>query len=149
MSWGQWMTLNEFENLVRIRHLHAEPFDRVEFEGLVASATDRLRDARIASLSLISRFDLAYNAAHALALAALRAKGYRTDKRYLVFQCLPHTLETATEQVRLLSLCHDRRNRVEYEGAINIDEQLFSELLAAAEALHTELVGTIGQGEGS
>jgi hypothetical protein len=28
---------------------------------------------------------------HALALTALRRQGYRSDKRYLVFQCLAHT----------------------------------------------------------
>ena len=40
------------------------------------------------SLSLDSRFDLAYNAAHAFSLAALRWHGYRSEHRYTVFQCL-------------------------------------------------------------
>ena len=30
-------------------------------------------------------------AAHALSLAALRKAGYRSDSRYIVFQCLKHT----------------------------------------------------------
>ena len=38
-----------------------------------------------------SRFDLAYNPSHALALANLRWHGYRSDIRYIVFQCLQHT----------------------------------------------------------
>jgi hypothetical protein len=42
-----------------------------------------------------SRFDLAYNAAHALCLAALRWHGYRPTNRYIVFQGLPHTLGLA------------------------------------------------------
>jgi len=41
------------------------------------------------SLSLESCFDLAYNPAHALALAALRWNGYRSDNRYIFFSvCL-------------------------------------------------------------
>ena len=57
------------------------------------SGLRRLDDAGRRELSLESRFDLAYNAAHALALAALRLRGYRSESRYLVFQCLQHTLD--------------------------------------------------------
>ena len=79
-------------NLVRTGALKAEPADKNECIGLVRSALDRLVDAHNSALSYASRFDLAYNSAHALALAAMRLKGYRSDRRYLVFQCLPHTL---------------------------------------------------------
>ncbi|PHX41892.1 hypothetical protein AO263_27875, partial [Pseudomonas sp. NZIPFR-PS5] len=82
-----------------------------------------------------SRFDLAYNAAHALALAALRLKGYRSDRRYLVFQCLPHTLNLDKVRVRLFALCHERRNLAEYEGYMDIDDALLAELLTSTEAL--------------
>jgi hypothetical protein len=61
-------------------------------EGLRASAERRLVDAERKELSFDSRFDLAYNAAHAFALIALRRMGYRSDNRYLVFQVLPHTV---------------------------------------------------------
>ena len=44
--------------------------------------------ARQPILSLESRFDLAYNAAHATALSALRVHGYRRENCYLVFRCL-------------------------------------------------------------
>lgn len=57
-----------------------------------SSAMSRLLDARNMDLALESRFDLAYNAAHALALCALRSKGYRSSNRYIVFPVLPHTL---------------------------------------------------------
>lgn len=72
------------ENLLRSGVLKAEPPDRKECEGLMRSALDRLKDAHTCTLSFSSRFDLAYNAAHALALTALRLSGYRSDKRYLV-----------------------------------------------------------------
>jgi len=105
--------------LARIGSLKEEPRDQRELAGLVRSGRVRLEDARRAELSAESRFDLAYNAAHALALAALRHHGYRSDSRYLVFQCLPHTLSVENEVWRVLALCHDRRNRAEYEGIID------------------------------
>jgi hypothetical protein len=123
------------ENLVRSGGLKAEPPDRKECEGLLRSATDRLKDAHSSALSFASRFDLAYNAAHALALTAMRLQGFRSDRRYLVFQCLVHTLGLNKIQVRLFALCHERRNLAEYEGYMDVDETLLAELLAATDAL--------------
>ncbi|MFA7941219.1 hypothetical protein ACEK06_02005 [Pseudomonas brenneri] len=117
------------ENLQRSGGLKAEPPDRKECEGLMRSAKDRLRDARTAQLSFSSRFDLAYNAAHSIALTALRLQGYRSDKRYLVFQCLTHTTDTGKVQVRLFVLCHERRNLAEYEGYMDEDEALLQQLI--------------------
>lgn len=77
--------------------LKAEAPDANEFTGLVRTGTARLQDARNPDLALESRFDLAYNAAHALCLAALRRMGYRAGNRYIVFQVLPHTLGLGPE----------------------------------------------------
>ena len=126
---------DNLENLVRSGGLKAEPPDRKECEGLLRSATDRLKDAHSPALSFASRFDLAYNAAHALALTAMRLQGFRSDRRYLVFQCLVHTLGLNKIQVRLFALCHERRNLAEYEGYMDVDETLLAELLAATDAL--------------
>ena len=123
------------ENLVRINQLKREPPDRREFEGLVNAATDRLKDAQNTTLSFSSRFDLAYNAAYGLALAALRAAGYRTDKRYIVFQCLVHTAGLDKAMVRLFAVCHERRNRAEYEGILDEDERLLDELVLNTKGL--------------
>lgn len=57
--------------------LAPEPPDEAEFAGLKRSGLARLQDASNTGLSLEGRFDLAYNAAHALSLAALRWHGYR------------------------------------------------------------------------
>ncbi|MFA5597325.1 MAG: hypothetical protein WDA26_07140 [Pusillimonas sp.] len=70
--------------------LRAEPPDKREFEGLIRSGHARLNDALNTSLSIESRFDLAYNAAHALCLAALRWHGYRPSNRYVVLLALLH-----------------------------------------------------------
>lgn len=95
------------------------------------SGLARLKDAESVLNSLDSRFDLAYSAAHALCLAALRYHGYRPSKRYIVFQVLPDTLGLGPEVWRVLSKCHDMRNRTEYEGALDVDERLVVDLIAS------------------
>lgn len=127
------MTFPNLENLIHTGKFKKEPPDRREFDGLLHSARARLNDARNTSLSIESRFDLAYSASHALALAALRWKGYRADGRYIVFQCIPHTLGLGSEVLRILSHCHNLRNRGEYEGFLDLSEQLVAELIEATE----------------
>ena len=70
------------DNLVATGKLHAEPAAQAEIDGLLRSGAVRIADAEKSSNSLESRFDLAYNAAHAFSLAALRHRGYRSDNRY-------------------------------------------------------------------
>jgi hypothetical protein len=111
--------------------LGKEAPDAKEFDGLVRSGLARLRDAEKPENSLESRFDLGYGAAHALCLAALRHHGYRASKRYIVFQVLPDTLGLGPEVWRVLSKCHDMRNRTEYEGALDVDERLVADLVDA------------------
>ena len=129
------MTLDNLRNLQKTGALKLEAPSASEFSGLLRSAMVRLRDAKNMALAPDSRFDLAYNASHALALAALRHHGYRCDNRYLVFQCLPHTLEAKPEIWRVLAKCHHQRNLAEYEGHLEIDERLLTELVEAADWL--------------
>lgn len=129
----------ELERLADRGYLKREPPARAELEGLIRTGDARLADARRKELSPDSRFDLAYNAAHALALAALRWHGYRADKRYFVFQALPHTLGTAAGTWRLLAKCHQERNQTEYEGLGEVDEALLAGLIGAAGELLVSL----------
>ena len=129
------MISQNLENLVKSGNLKTEPPRQDEFNGLLRSAKARLADAHNTNLAIESRFDLAYNASHALALAALRWHGYRSDNRYIVFQCLPHTLDVRPEVWRVLAQCHQRRNVAEYEGHLEISDQLMTELIAAADLL--------------
>lgn len=101
--------------------LKAEPPDANEIAGLLRTGLARLADARNTTLALESRFDLAYNAAHALCLAALRREGYRAGNRYIVFQVLPHTLAFSALYSKGLTLSSD--------GA----EQVVSQLVKLAE----------------
>lgn len=116
------MTSPELENLVKIGKLKREACSTGEFNGLVKSGAARLADA-------------GNPAAHALALAALRRRGYRSDNRYIVFQALPHTLGMPDETWRVLAKCHERRNLAEYEGTLEVNERLLRDLREAARKL--------------
>ncbi len=125
----------ELEKLASTGILKREPPSKREIDGLIRSAAAQLEDAQKVTISPQSRFHLAYNAAHALALAALRSRGYRSDKRYIVFQALPHTLGVGTPTWRLLDRCHKERNAAEYEGMTEVDEKLLAGLIDAAREL--------------
>lgn len=129
------MTLKQFENLVKINQLKNEEPDQGELNGLIKSGQARLKDSHNPDLSLESRFDLAYNAAHAISLAALRQHGYRSENRFIVFQCLEHTVEVGPEVWRVLAHCHNLRNRGEYEGFLDINERLVIDLINATEVV--------------
>lgn len=138
------MTFDKLENLVRIGQLKKEPPSASELAGLKRSGLSRLADAERSELSFESRFDLAYNAAHALALYALRRNGYRSQNRYLVFQALPETAGLAAGHWRVLAKAHEKRNLSEYEGYLEQDERLLADMLAATRAL----IDLLAKGEG-
>ncbi len=123
------MPLPELDNLARIGKLKKEPAEQNELAGLLRSGEVRLADAKREALSPESRFDLAYNAAHAFSLAALRWHGYRSENRYLVFQSLTHTLDLPSASWRVLDDAHRKRNLAEYEGDIEVDEAFLDALL--------------------
>jgi hypothetical protein len=138
------MTSPELENLVRAGKLKREPPAAGEIEGLRRSGRARLADAQRPELSIESRFDLAYNAAHVLALAALRRLGFRSENRYLVFQALSHTLGIAPSIWRVLAKGHEKRNLAEYEGLLDLDERLVADLIDAGRAVLTALDAAAG-----
>ncbi len=127
------MTHEKLDNLVKIGQLKVEDSSEAEVTGLIQSGVARLEDARNTALNIESRFDLAYNAAHALSLAALRRMGYRSQSRYIVFQCLRYTLDLPNEQWRVLDQAHRKRNIAEYEGDIDVDEALVDAIVRVTE----------------
>jgi hypothetical protein len=132
------------DNLVRIGQLKAEARNNSEVARLLSMARTRFDDAQVASLSAEGRFTSIYNAAHAAALAALRWHGYRSENRYTVFQCLPHTLGWSAVQWRILDSAHQKRNLAEYEGFLEVEESTISELRELVEALITEVGHLVG-----
>lgn len=125
------MTSQQFNSLVDIGQIKKEPGNQKEFAGLLHSGQARLKDSLVETLSLESRFDLAYNATHAISLAALRWHGYRSENRYIVFQCLQHTIGVGPAAWRVLAHCHNLRNRGECEGLIEVNERLVLDLIQA------------------
>lgn len=122
--------MEALDNLVKINKLRSEPPDAKEFTGMIRAGDTKLNDAQISGLSEDSQFALAYGAAHSFSLAALRWHGYRSDSRYLVFQCLQHTLGVSRGKWRVLDKCHNARNLAEYEGHMDVNPQLLRELIS-------------------
>lgn len=131
--------MKALDNLVSINKLKKENADAVEFAGMLQAGDRKLLDAQIEGLSEDSQFALAYSAAHAFALAALRWHGYRSDVRYLVFQCLEHTLNLSSAQWRVLDQCHNARNLAEYEGHLEVNAQLLKELIEITQEIQTRV----------
>jgi len=133
---------SNLENLARAKQLNAEAPDELETASLVSRAETFLRDARNTGNGVESRFTLAYDAAHALALAALRSAGYRPSSaghRRIVFQVLEFTAEAPKALSLALAQYHDRRNRVEYEGA-SVSAMEMTDLVKLAAELQSLLL---------
>jgi hypothetical protein len=126
---------------VRAGKLKAEPRNEAEVGRMLAMARTRLRDAKLAGASREGRFTSAYNAAHAAALAALRWHGYRSENRFMVFQCLSHTVNWPAARWRVLDTAHKKRNLAEYEGVLDVEESSIAELCA----LVAELIADVAK----
>src|SRR3989304_4108618 len=116
-----------------------------EIAALLESAARSLADARRAELSDQSRFSLAYNAGHALALAALRACNYRPAQgpghRAVVFQALPHTAHAPPELWVTLDKAHGKPNDLEYNALITFSSADADQLTKSVSALERLLRG--------
>ncbi len=133
---------SNLDNLVTAGLLKVEAAAKDEFDGLVQSGNKQLKDAELEGLSLEGRFALAYNAAHAFALAALRASGYRpNNNRQVVFQCTPTTLKLSNTQMRILDDAHRKRNNSAYEGITDVSEGLVVALLRVVREMKELVVG--------
>ncbi len=135
------MASDNLANLAKVGQLKAEPASQSEFDGLVRSGRARLIDARNKGLAIESRFDLAYNASHSLALAALRWHGYRSENRYLVFQVLEQTAGLSTGVWRVFATAHQKRNLAEYEGHVDVEDRLVLDLIESAKILLATVEG--------
>ena len=109
-------------------------------------ARTRLADARLPGVSPEGRFISAYNAAHAASLAALRWRGYRSENRHTVFQCLGHTLDWPAFRWRVLHAAHQKRNLAEYEGFLELEESTIVELCSLAGDLIADATRLVGAG---
>jgi len=99
------------------------------------------QDAEVTAPSLEGRFDLAYGASHAFALAALCWHGYRSDARYIVFQCLEHRLGVSRDIWRVLDKAHGARSAADYGGNFQVNERLLRDVLAETTVVHQRVLG--------
>lgn len=113
---------------------------------MLDAARTRIADARVSGLSIEGRFDRAYQAAHALALAALRVHGYRPKNRAVGFQALEHTVGWAPAKWRVLSAAHTKRNAVQYDAVLEIEEPLVDALVRATDELFIAVTAVVDPG---
>ena len=123
------MPNENLENLVKIGKLKVDPSTDDEVRGLIQRGLVKIEDYKHPDLSIETRFDIVYGAAHAFCLAALKSAGYRSENRYIVFQCAQHTIGLEPEYWRVMSDAHRQRNVAEYEGYIEVNEQLLEALV--------------------
>lgn len=140
--------MSALDNLVRIGQLKPEPPAADEIDTYRRKASLYLRDAALAGMSSAGRFMLAYDAAHALAFAALRAKGYRPDAarghRAVVFQTLEVTVGAPRELWVALDRYHTRRNASEYSAMIEASAIEANDLLDLAQRLEALCASVLG-----
>ena len=107
-----------------------------EMAGFLALAERDIRDAQTKELSEDWRFNIAYNAALQLALAALAASGYRVGRggshHHYAIQSLSHTLGVEPDILRLFDRFRKKRNIAEYDSVGMISGQEADEMLALA-----------------
>lgn len=142
--WETSLALPALDNLARAGQLKAEARNDAEVGRLLAMARTRLADARLTAASAEGRFTSAYNAAHAASLAALRWHGYRSENRFMVFQCLTHTVGWQAARWRVLDAAHRKRNLAEYEGVLDVEESAIKELCALVAELIEDVTKLMG-----
>ncbi len=137
---------DNLKNLSKLNppRLYRESSFEEEVDNYIQSGTERLNDAKNTSLSLNSRFTLAYDACFSFAYGALRRNHYRANKnvqghRITVIQTLEHTLDIDKRKCVVVSNAHIKRNGMEYEGYAEISETLVDELIEIAELVKSKL----------
>jgi hypothetical protein len=125
--------------LVERNALREERAAPLEVQGLLSSAKDYLADARRQTNSQATRFNVAYEAAHAIALAAMRALDLRPAQgpghRAVVFNALNSTTGATAAVFVPLMKANDKRNKLTYDGLTTFSAAELAELIDCATAL--------------
>ncbi|MSQ69777.1 MAG: hypothetical protein EXR27_00630 [Betaproteobacteria bacterium] len=146
MSSASWPSQN-LRNLERTGALKPEATSAAEIQRLLELAQGSLAGAGLKGNPLEVRYQLAYAAAHYLALAALRANDYRTaareGHRQLVSQVPTHNSGIDSSIALALDRAHRKRTELEYTGAVDVTEAETGSLIAAARALRESVLNWI------
>ena len=132
------------ENLIG-KGLDSEPANRVEIKRLLDKIVTKLADAEVESISLETRFDIAYEALLQIGLVALRSHHLRPNSRgghhAIALQSLPLTIGYPREKVRLLDEFRKQRAAGLYDGSFSPSESELRELIDATIEVYTLLQG--------
>jgi len=116
---------------------------REEIAALLALSDRDLRDAKKGRLSTDWQFNIAYNAALQVALAALAASGYRPARggphHHYAIQSLAFTLSVDSNTIRLLDRFRKKRNAAEYDQVGAVSGQEVKEMLELATELRQQI----------
>lgn len=130
------------ENLIG-KGLQREPTSAEEIRRFLGKISTKLTDAGKDSISLDSRFDLAYEALLQIGLAALRANSLRPDSRgghhVLALQTLHTSIGYPREKLRLLDEFRRQRATGLYDGSFVPTQAELDELRATATELKAHL----------
>lgn len=110
-----------------------------EIKGYIESAERFLKDASVTSVSDNSRFILAYQSIHSIAVMALRACGFKLrgtqNSHVRVIASLQFTLCIEPERIQYLQLLREKRNEEQYDGGTEMTEIILDETIKQAEEL--------------
>ena len=126
--------------------------DNLVGKGLEKAATDvgevarylamieaKLKDSKNPSISLVSRFDLAFESLLQAAVLSLRANGYRTTSlaghQQLAIQTLPKSIGLDVAEVRTLEEYRRKRSAGLYEAGYSPTEEEVKSVVKSADAV--------------
>lgn len=137
------MTSTNLLNLAKIGQLDPVAYSKDLVDRMLATATQRLRDAQFTQNSDETRFDCAYTAIRAVADIGLHINGFRTSTskpghHQTAIACLAHTLGVEGATIRVLDSLRKQRNLSDYDGEL-VSEAALQECLKQAQALLTRV----------
>ena len=145
------MTLTNLLNLSKIGQLDPVAYSKDLVNRMLATATQRLRDAQFTQNSDETRFDCAYTAIRAVADIGLHINGFRTSTsktghHQMAIACLAHTLGVDGATIRVLDSLRKQRNLSDYDGELVSEAALKECLIQHPTQLATDVCGRLGGG---
>lgn len=131
------------------RGLEKAGADKREISRYVQKIRRKVEDSRNKTIHLDNRFDIAFEALLQIAVAALRANGYRTSSaaghQQLAIQLLPKSIGVASAEIRTLDEYRKKRSIGLYEADFDPSEQEVRAVTGAVDLLLRQLVAWIGK----
>jgi hypothetical protein len=131
------------------RGLEKAGADKREISRYLEKIRRKVADSRNKTIHLDNRFDLAFEALLQIALAALRANGYRTTSeaghQRLAIQLLPKSIGIAATEIRTLDEYRKKRSIGLYEADFDPSEEEVKAVTGAVDHLLRDLVAWIGK----